>query len=279
MSETQFTGKYADLEGGGGDGYGKESDSLIGGAKEGGYDHYEDDSPFDGDSMSRSVKMGFLRKVYGLLFCQLLVNAVIVALFMGYQPARVFLYGGKGEIGPLTSSANTLMILSMVSSFAVIIGMSCTTAGFTHPWDKVLLGFFTVAESVLVGVACAGVEPNIVYEALGITAALVLALTLFTFQTKYDFISIGGGLYFGLWMMILVGMFSWFLPMSKPIYIVYLCCGIILFCGYIVYDTQMILSRGEAGMVDAPAMAALSLYLDILNLFLYIIQLLQVLRR
>ena len=206
-------------------------------------------------------------------------------------------------------------MISMVSSFAVILGMSCTSAGFTHPWDKVLLGFFTLAESVMVGIACAGIEPNIVFEALGITAALVLALTLFTFQTKYDFMSVGGGLYFGLWMLLLVspippcernivprrqrkgtkffraflirycsnptpntvnsnkvGMFSWFLPMSKPVYIVYLCFGIILFCGYVVYDTQLILTRGEAGMVDAPAMAALALYLDILNLFLYIVR-------
>lgn len=44
---------------------------------------------------------------------------------------------------------------------------------------------------------------------------------------------------------------------------------------YIIYDTQLILGKGEASLgIDDYIFAAMSLYIDIVQLFMYILQLL-----
>ena len=47
--------------------------------------------------------------------------------------------------------------------------------------------------------------------------------------------------------------------------------GTLVFCGYVVIDTQMIMNKFG---VDDYIIAAIELYLDILNLFLYILSIL-----
>ena len=67
---------------------------------------------------------------------------------------------------------------------------------------------------------------------------------------------------------------------------VYAGCGALLFSMFIVYDTQMIMggkdvygndrtTKIDYHNEDEYVFAALNLYLDIINLFLYILQLLQ----
>ena len=50
--------------------------------------------------------------------------------------------------------------------------------------------------------------------------------------------------------------------------------GVLLFCGYIVYNTQLMMGGGKARQLrpDEHIMAAVSLYTDIINLFLYLLQ-------
>ena len=54
--------------------------------------------------------------------------------------------------------------------------------------------------------------------------------------------------------------------------------GVLIFCGLTAYDTQkmkIILSQGDAddeGMMKIALMCSLSLYLDFINLFLYLLR-------
>lgn len=55
--------------------------------------------------------------------------------------------------------------------------------------------------------------------------------------------------------------------------LVYACAGALLFSIYIIYDTQLILGKGEYKFsMDDAYLAAINLYLDIINLFLFILQ-------
>ena len=50
--------------------------------------------------------------------------------------------------------------------------------------------------------------------------------------------------------------------------------GLLVFCGYVVFDTQMIIGGKHShsfGIDDAP-MAAITLYLDVIRLFLHILR-------
>ena len=52
-------------------------------------------------------------------------------------------------------------------------------------------------------------------------------------------------------------------------------CGVIVFGIYLIFDTQLILGKGELALeIDDYVFAAMNIYLDIINIFLYILEIL-----
>jgi FtsH-binding integral membrane protein len=56
----------------------------------------------------------------------------------------------------------------------------------------IFLGIFTMAQSFMLGIVSASYAKEEIFLAVGITAAVCLALTIFAFQTKIDFTLFGG---------------------------------------------------------------------------------------
>ncbi|KAF0297440.1 ATP synthase subunit beta, mitochondrial [Amphibalanus amphitrite] len=112
-----------------------------------------------------------------------------------------------------------------------------------------------------------------VLMAVGICTVVCLALTMFAFQTKYDFTMLNGILFVCLIVLMVFGLFAMIFP-GKVISLVYASLGALLFSVYLVVDTQMMMG-GKHKYTISPEeyiFAALNLYLDIINLFLYILQ-------
>merc|ERR1712150_68117 len=100
-------------------------------------------------------------------------------------------------------------------------------------------------------------------------------LTIFAVTTKTDFTGCGAYLYaffLGLIVSSLVCAFIPFTPMAMK---VQGAIGAILFSFYIVYDTQLIVGGKHEHQfgIDDYVFAALNIYLDIINLFIYLLQL------
>lgn len=100
-----------------------------------------------------------------------------------------------------------------------------------------------------------------------LTTAVTLALTGYVYKTRKDFSRMGGFLFAGLIVVILASIVALFVPAMQA--------GIsaaaaLLFSGFILYDTSRLV-RGEE---DNYVMAACSMYLNVLNLFLSLLQLL-----
>ena len=81
----------------------------------------------------------------------------------------------------------------------------------------------------------------------------------------------GGMLTTGLVVLIIGGLLNTFIFKSSGISFLYSAAGVFLFSGFIIYDTFNILKRYPT---DEYISATLSLYLDILNLFLMLLHLL-----
>lgn len=82
----------------------------------------------------------------------------------------------------------------------------------------------------------------------------------------------GGMLFVLLIMLIVFGIFAAIFN-DRVLSMVYACLGALLFSFYLVFDTQLILG-GNHKMSISPeeyVFAALNLYLDVINLFLYIL--------
>ncbi|KAJ6561001.1 glutamate binding protein [Mycena sp. CBHHK59/15] len=223
-----------------------------------------DDVPDDfkyGTTVSDSapeIRKAFIRKVYTILLSQILATVVVA--------------------GSLSQSAPALdWVMHHIWAFFVPLGGTIVNLGLlywkrhTHPWNFVLLSTFTLMEAFTLGIAVAFYDNMVVLQALLITLAVFIGLTLFTFQSKYDFSGMGPFLFAALIVLCMTSIVHWVVvPFSKTTDIVFTVAGCLVFSGCVVYDTYRINKKLSP---DEYIMGAISLYLDFLNLFLRILRL------
>lgn len=112
---------------------------------------------------------------------------------------------------------------------------------------------------------------------MAITAVIVAALTLFSFQTKFDFTAHGGILFVAAIVLFVFGILATFLRNSYPIvHLVYACIGALIFSVYLVYDTQLMMGGNHKCSISPEEyiFAALNIYMDIINIFIYMLSIL-----
>eukprot|EP00591_Stephanopyxis_turris_P005297 CAMPEP_0195525176 /NCGR_PEP_ID=MMETSP0794_2-20130614/25472_1 /TAXON_ID=515487 /ORGANISM="Stephanopyxis turris, Strain CCMP 815" /LENGTH=259 /DNA_ID=CAMNT_0040655569 /DNA_START=60 /DNA_END=839 /DNA_ORIENTATION=- len=222
------------------------------------------DVGLSGQNAQKMVHIGFIRKVYGILSAQLVLTAAI-AYACTLTDRRAFVNAYSYAQWPL---------------FFIDLGLLFATYALRKksPWNLVLLGVWTSMMALSIGaVTAAFVEEgngNLIFEAVGVTAAAFLSLTAFTFQSKIDFSFMRAGLFIGLHMTLFFSLLSFFVGFQLPLLFAFL--GTLLFSGYIVFDTSRLIHRFEP---DEYVHAAIQLYLDILNLFLYILRILSKLQK
>ncbi len=110
---------------------------------------------------------------------------------------------------------------------------------------------------------------NIITEAFILTTVAFGGLSVFAMNTKRDFSAMGKMLFITLIVIIVAGVINIFLG-SPLLQLGIASVGAILFSAFILYDTQNIIR----GNVETPVEAAVMLYLDFLNLFISLLQIL-----
>lgn len=101
-----------------------------------------------------------------------------------------------------------------------------------------------------------------------------MALTLYAMFTRNDF-STGYGILFGIIApFIMFGIFAW-ISWIPVLHSLYCALGACLFAIYLVIDTQLIVGGGRYSLsMDDYVAGAMILYIDIIQIFLYILELL-----
>jgi len=221
-----------------------------------------------------SVRQGFVQKVFGIFSIQLVTTVVVGGLVMTY-------------FEPAARKNPTAVQLLLSASMIIIFGVCCMSCCCpqimrSYPGNYIILGLFTVGEAVLAGVVCLQYTQESVLIALFITALVSVSLFVFACQTKYDFSGFGPYVLSGL--MILIGLslvlsFASIFSASGQAFefarLLIAAVGALFFSVFIVYDVQLIIGGKHEHQfsIDDYCFAAMSLYLDILNLFLYILEL------
>lgn len=208
------------------------------------------------------IRMGFLRKVYGLLSMQLLITVAVGALCMLNDNVRSFIH-----------SNDWLLTCAFLLSIGILIALHIKKRD--TPINFILLAAFTVIQAYTVGVVLTYYNQAIVLQAFGLTLAVASGITAFTFQTKRDFSFLGVGLFSGLIVLLVVGVLQVFIG-SNILELVISSFGAFLFCLFIIYDTQMLMEKLSP---EEYILATINLYLDIINLFIYILRILEAARR
>lgn len=140
----------------------------------------------------------------------------------------------------------------------------------------IVMGIFTLALSIWVASISIYHDAYWVLMAVGITAALCLGLTLFSFQTKIDFTGIGIYLFAASWILFLFGILAViFFARNYPIvHTVYSALIAILFSFFLIYDTQQIMGGKKYEMnPEEHIYASIVLYIDVVYIFLAILNL------
>ena len=216
-----------------------------------------------GANAQKMVHVGFIRKVYGILSFQLLLTALIsYACTLGDRQTFVNLY----------VYWQWPLLIANLALLAVTYAVRKKS-----PLNLLMLTVWTSTMSVSMGaVTAAFVEEgntDLLFEAAAITGAAFVSLTVFTFQSKIDFSFMRAGLYMSLNMVLFFSILSIVIGFTMPLLASFI--GALLFSSYIIYDTSRLIQRFEP---DEYIDAAIQLYLDILNLFLYILRILSKLK-
>jgi FtsH-binding integral membrane protein len=212
------------------------------------------------EQANRDVRIGFIRKVYGLLSAQLLATVVVCACCV--------------KIPVVTNLVIAMPALNLVNAFAglaLLIALHCCK--HQYPLNLKLLAAWTLSIAFGLGFTCAlytvmGMA-TIVMQAAGTTFVVFASLTAFTFQSKSDFSFLGASLHAGLCCLMLWGFLGWVFGFS--IGLAYSVLGALIFSGYIVFDTYLLVHKHS---IDDYVLATIELYLDIVNLFLFILRIL-----
>lgn len=209
-------------------------------------------------------------KVYGEMTIGILVTAVVAVLgqITGAYYSFLMATGMVGLIG--------LCVVQI--ALAVVLGMRVTkmksaTARVMFYVYAALMGFTLSSIFMVYDLGSIGV-------ALGVTAAFFFALTMFGMTTKFDMLRAGPILMIGLIVLIISQIVLAFVQVDGMTKIV-CAIGLILFAGMAIYDaqsTRALLTEYEAQgpemVKKISILCALNLYLDFVNMFLYILQLL-----
>ncbi|MEO0814882.1 MAG: Bax inhibitor-1/YccA family protein, partial [Myxococcota bacterium] len=101
------------------------------------------------------------------------------------------------------------------------------------------------------------------------------ALSVFGMVTKRDLSPVGKFMFFGLIGVIIASIVNWFVQ-SSALYAIINYAGVLVFAGLTAYDTQKLKqiydARGEGG--NLALRGALTLYLDFINLFIFLLRIL-----
>jgi FtsH-binding integral membrane protein len=222
---------------------------------------------FSNESYKGSIdgRQEFLMKVYAILSAQLLCTVFICALCMYSDSTRKYML--KYPLANMLGFGLTAFVVMII----LLISPGLKT---TFPANVGVLALFTILESFFIGVLCASYyeagSGELIMAAFIITVGVFVGLTVFAMQSKIDFSFLGGFLLSALTALIFWGFVNWIFGWRAGF--AYSLCGAIIFSLYVLYDTHMICNR--LGYDDYIA-AALDLYLDFLNLFLYILSLLK----
>lgn len=220
--------------------------------------------PFYGVSVEQQTN-AVMKRVYVRMFIGLLVSA-FCALGVATSPGLINFFFG-----------NQLMYWGM---FIVMIAMAwILPSRMTRMSTGAVLGCF-VLFSALMGVSLA---PLFILYNIGtitytffITAGTFGAMSVYGYFTKSDLTKIGTYLFMALIGLIIASLVNIFMKSSGLEWIISI-AGVIIFVGLTAWDTQQIKRLAAANLEPALAdklatIGALNLYLDFINLFLYLLR-------
>lgn len=213
----------------------------------------------------------YMLKVYNYMTGGLCVTALTVYLLL-YTGAIVSFFN-------ITSTGASLSLLgwiALLSPLALVLFFGYSINRGSLLQVKTIFWLY----SALMGVSIAPIMLIYTGESIArvflITAAMFGSMSIYGYTTKRDLTGVGSFLFMGLIGLIIASIVNVFWH-SSALYFAVSVVGVVIFVGLTAYDTQkirqMYVSDNEDYATRAAVSGALSLYMDFINLFLYLLRL------
>ena len=209
----------------------------------------------------------YMLSVYNYMASGVLLTGIVALLFSQWEGAPALLFG-PGPVkyvlmfAPLAfvlmlsfgiNKLSTAAAQALFWAFAVVMGLSMASIFFVFTGASIAQTFFA-------------------------TAAAFVGLSLYGYTTKKDLSGFGTFLIMGVVGIIVAMLLNAFIFQSSALSVVISVIGVLIFAGLTAYDTQKIKSiyayvAGTPEQGKVAIMGALNLYLDFINMFLFLLRL------
>ena len=226
------------------------------------YDRYS----FDSDYASSQLTLNqYVARTFLWMFAGLLVT--FATAYLGYWTgALVYVF-----------FVPAIPVALLVAELVVVLVLSARIHKLRVGMARVLFLLYAVLNGVVFSTYFLIFEMSALIYVFALTAVYFGVFALYGRFTKRDLSGFGPFLIGGLIFLVIVGALSLFLPLGGLERIVCL-IGIALFLGITAYDSQKtvryyVAYQGDSAMLQRTSIyAALQLYLDFINLFLYLLR-------
>lgn len=216
---------------------------------------------------TRFAVSAILKNVYLWMTMALAISGLTAMLVAGNAELVQTIYAGRG----------TLLVL-----FLVQFGLIWLISARIGTMSFITATLLYIAYSVVTGVTLSSIfllfTTGSIASVFFITAGTFAALSIYGFVTKKDLSTWRSYLIMGLIGLIIASIVNWFLA-SEMMYWIISYVGVAIFIGLTAYDTQKIKQLAYACHMEdeetrnkVALLGAITLYLDFINLFLYILR-------
>jgi len=208
---------------------------------------------------SGAERATLVRRTYGLVFLSILVTILGSAFAMTQEG--------------LMNAVIQHPFIMLLCLFAPLI--MAQRAARQFPKNLILTFIFTFIEGIYIApflLVANRVAPGVVGEAALLTFAAFGVLSLYAVTSRRDFSAWGSFFMVGLVVLIVASIINAFVGSAAGgLWIA--AVGVMIFAGLLVFDTWRLVRSGVYGQDDY-VLAAVAIYLDLLNMFLFILTLL-----
>lgn len=221
--------------------------------------------PYAGGSALTNQVNAIMKRVYVRMFIGMLITA-FVALGIASSPAAITLVLGNriifwGILIAVLAMAWILPAKLMSMSPGAVLACFCVYSALMGAWLAPIFVVYRLG--------------TIAYTFF-ITAGTFGAMSVYGYFTKSDLSRMGAYMYMALWGLIIAIVVNIFLKSSGLEWVISI-VGVLLFVGLTAWDTQQTKRLAQANLDSSLAdklatMSAMNLYLDFINLFLFLLR-------
>lgn len=235
---------------------------------------YQFNENYNPQGMTQTMTRSFVSNVFLWMFAALGLTAATAYLFGTNESLMRMLI----QVTP--QGAAKVSVLGWIVTFAPFVIVLVMSARINKMSVQQTVLWYVIY-SILMGMSLSFIfwayTTASIFKTFIIAAGMFGAMAVVGYTTKTDLTKFGSFLFMALIGIIIATLVNFFMHSAKLDYIISI-FGVLIFTGLTAFDVQKIKQIGDAGVNDGDMMAkitvhaALTLYLDFLNLFLYLLR-------